>query len=185
MRELTDDPVYEMLDQRFPELQLDYMLLSAEESPAGEAGHKEAVLTALRLMNRRSRIGNLLVFPPITADPAKMQGKPVDPERFFAENGTILREDGVRETPAPGEMCYWAAFFDPPYGVPYNKTDFYLLNAALFPIPLKKDPLQIMSWSGDFTNYFDQGNEWWGTALWSIYDPLMQRYVIIGASLTD
>ncbi len=76
-------------------------------------------------------------------------------------------------------------FFDPPYGVPYNKTDFYLLNAALFPIPLKKDPLQIMSWSGDFTNYFDQGNEWWGTALWSIYDPLMQRYVIIGASLTD
>ena len=34
-------------------------------------------------------------------------------------------------------------------------------------------------------NYFDDGKEWWGTALWSIYDKWMNRFVIIGASLTD
>lgn len=26
---------------------------------------------------------------------------------------------------------------------------------------------------------------WWGTAMWSIYDKWMKRFVIIGASLTD
>ena len=27
--------------------------------------------------------------------------------------------------------------------------------------------------------------DWWGTALWSVYDKAMQRFVIIGALLTD
>lgn len=31
----------------------------------------------------------------------------------------------------------------------------------------------------NFSNYFDDGKEWWGIALWSIYDKWMNRFVVI------
>ena len=82
------------------------------------------------------------------------------------------------------KMNYWLAFSEPPYGIPYSKEDFRKINDSLFPIPFRKD-LEIFSWNDEFSNYFDDGKEWWGTALWSIYDKWMNRFVIIGASLTD
>ena len=82
------------------------------------------------------------------------------------------------------KMNYWLAFSGPPYGIPYSEEDFRKINDLLFPIPFRKD-LEIFSWNDDFSNYFDDGKEWWGTALWSIYDKWMNRFVIIGASLTD
>ena len=72
---------------------------------------------------------------------------------------------------------------NPPYTTPYTVEDFRKINHILFPVSQKD--LDIYSWNDDFSDYFDDGKDWWGTALWSVYDKAMQRFVIIGASLTD
>lgn len=79
---------------------------------------------------------------------------------------------------------YFRAFSDPPYGTPYTEHDFRRLNLMLFP-EFSRKGLDIYSWNDDFSDYFDDGKEWWGTALWSVFDELQSRFVIIGASLTD
>lgn len=73
---------------------------------------------------------------------------------------------------------------DKMYCEDYSIEDFSKLNHLLFPVQFRKD-LEIYSWNDNFSNYFDDGKEWWETAMWSIYDKWMKRFVIIGASLTD
>ena len=48
-----------------------------------------------------------------------------------------------------------------------------------------KDSLEIYDWNVEWSNYFDDGLEWWGAGAISIYDKLLDRYVIIFASSTD
>ena len=81
-------------------------------------------------------------------------------------------------------MTYWGAFSDQPYPTTYSKEDFYKINDLLFPIQFRNE-LEIYIWNDEFSNYFDDGKDWWGTALWSVYDKQMNRFVIIGASLSD
>ena len=45
--------------------------------------------------------------------------------------------------------------------------------------------LEILSWNDDWSNYFDDGKEWWGTACWSVYDRRADTFTVIGASLSD
>lgn len=35
------------------------------------------------------------------------------------------------------------------------------------------------------SNYFDVGKEWWGTGMWSVYNPKNRIIVVIGESVTD
>lgn len=70
------------------------------------------------------------------------------------------------------------------YPIPYSKEDFYKINSLLFPVQFRND-LEIFCWNDEFSNYFDDGKDWWGTALWSVYDKQAKRFVIIGASLND
>lgn len=45
--------------------------------------------------------------------------------------------------------------------------------------------LVIYQWSDDWSNYFDAGQEWWGTFFWTVYDTQRQTVAVIGASTTD
>jgi hypothetical protein len=45
--------------------------------------------------------------------------------------------------------------------------------------------LQITSWSDNWTNYFDDGKEWWGTFCWTIYDSRTNKITFLAASSTD
>ncbi|QEM04659.1 hypothetical protein DIU31_014475 [Mucilaginibacter rubeus] len=45
--------------------------------------------------------------------------------------------------------------------------------------------LHIISWSDNWSNYFDDGKEWWGTFCWTIYDSRTNKITFITASSTD
>lgn len=47
------------------------------------------------------------------------------------------------------------------------------------------DHLVIYQWSDDWSNYFESGQEWWGTFFWTVYDTRRQTVAVIGASATD
>ncbi|WNO10071.1 hypothetical protein [Teredinibacter sp. KSP-S5-2] len=43
----------------------------------------------------------------------------------------------------------------------------------------------IEEWPTNWSNYFDAGNEWWGSFLWSVLDKKNKWVTVIGASTTD
>ena len=86
--------------------------------------------------------------------------------------------------PLKGEQIpYWYAFWETPHTSGYGPEDFNRINSVLF--PMGTDDLEVYEWSDDWSNYFDDGHEWWGTACWSVYDRRMNRYAVIMASATD
>lgn len=172
MKELIEDKIYTTLAQKYDELLLDYVLLSFDEEYCGMESHKRAVIKSISILNARERVGNNLVHPPLFVNEERMCCMKYSAEDFFCDSNT------------PSHMTYWRAFSEPPYGIPYSRNDFHKINHSLFPVQFRSD-LEIYSWNDDFSNYFDDGKEWWGTAFWSIYDKWMKRFIIIGASLTD
>ena len=62
-------------------------------------------------------------------------------------------------------------------------ADFDRLNAALF--PEGTEGLEVYEWTTDWSEYFDEGREWWGTLCLTVYDKGMDRFVVILASATD
>lgn len=74
-------------------------------------------------------------------------------------------------------------FLNTPHKTGYGKVDFDKVNKVLFPNGEKS--LEVYEWTTDWSNYFDDGHEWWGAACWSIYDRSLNRYVVIMASTTD
>jgi len=71
----------------------------------------------------------------------------------------------------PAALCYAAGFV------------IYKRNEALF--PKGKEGLEVYEWTTDWTEYFDEGHEWWGTLCLTVYDKLLDRMVVIMASATD
>lgn len=57
------------------------------------------------------------------------------------------------------------------------------MNAALF--PNGTDQLEVYEWTTDWSDYFDEGHEWWGTLCLTVYDKSLDRFVVIMASATD
>lgn len=45
--------------------------------------------------------------------------------------------------------------------------------------------LKIISWSDNWSTYFNDGKEWWGTFCWTVYDSRNNTVVFIAASSTD
>ncbi len=181
MHELTEDKFYQILEQNYPELLLDYVLLSFEGAYLGKESHKKAVLEAIAVFNTRQRVGNRLNPPHFYAHEDNMHCIRYSIQDFFSDKESTWH---CRFRITPSHMTYWQAFSEPPYTVPYTREDFHKINHLLFPVQFRND-LEIYSWNDEFSNYFDDGKEWWGTALWSIYDKWMQRFIIIGASLSD
>jgi len=179
MKELTEDKIYKMLVEEYDELLLDYVVLSFEEEYLGAQSHKKAVIAAIEALNSRGRVGNHYEHQPFFVNESEMCGEEYPTEYFFSENRHVSAPENVFRY-----MTYREAFFDPPYGVPYSADDFHKINDTLFP-PQSRDELEIYCWNDGFSNYFDDGKDWWGTALWSVYDRAMKRFVIVGASLSD
>ncbi|MBQ1288769.1 MAG: hypothetical protein IIZ52_01625 [Erysipelotrichaceae bacterium] len=171
------DPKYnELLKQTYPDLVVDYVLLENADEYKAEQSHKEAVKHALNILSKRKNRDYRF-------DESKMTGEAVDPEYFFfaPADAFAVIEDGKVFINAPEKLTYAFAFLQPPHGQCYSVGDFYKVNFLLFP---NRD-LDIISWDGDFTDYFDEGKEWWGYGLWSIHDKLTGRFAVIGASATN
>ena len=81
------------------------------------------------------------------------------------------------------QIPYWYAFLEPPQWFDCTPDDFRRVNDALFPQGTAE--LEVLEWTTDWSNYFDAGREWWGTACWSVYDRRLDRFAVLFASATD
>lgn len=195
MTELTSHPVYRLLEEKYDECLLDFVVLQSDEPYEGEASHKRAVLEAFGLLNGRKRVSNhnMEYGFRVTVEPEKMEAHPITWEELtwlpesYPRNRRHQRELKRKLGPRFGGWTWDVitlsyAFLRPPYGLDAWGEDFEALCRTLFPRP---DALEIFSWNDAWSNYFDDGNEWWGTACWSVYDRAADIFVVIGASLTD
>ena len=78
---------------------------------------------------------------------------------------------------------YWYALMEPVHGKKNKPEDFKKVNEGLF--PNGTDKLSIYEWTTDWSDFFDDGHEWYGASCWSIYDKSMDRYVVMLVSATD
>ena len=80
-------------------------------------------------------------------------------------------------------LNYRKAFLCPPHGNAYTDDDFDRVNAVLY--PRGADGLELYRWTTDWSEYFDEGHEWWGALCLTVYDQTLERFVVILASATD
>ena len=80
-------------------------------------------------------------------------------------------------------LNYRKAFLCPPHENAYTDSDFERVNSVLFPGGV--DCLEVYRWTTDWSEYFDEGHEWWGTLCLTVYDKALDRFVVIMASATD
>lgn len=201
MRELTNDSFYELIEQ-YDRCVIDYCLMEDNMPYQGLRSHKDAVLLAMLKVIERyldEQLSSEIMFSrdvpaepfPWNLDMAKAEAHLIDAETLL-HVPEILRTDyyGNRHYDCPwpdplegDQIPYWYAFWETPHTTGYGPDEFREVNSALF--PKGTDELEIYEWSTDWSNYFEDGREWWGTACWSVYDKRMNRYVVIMASATD
>ncbi len=159
-----EDPFLELI-RLYPDAVPEYCLVSGSEG--GREAHRKALEVACRSL---------------------MAGdEETDGWNYDLSKAEIIAKLSVRKLltaeEIPGRLTYRRAFLKPPYGCNYTEADFDKVNATLF--PRGTDALEIYEWSTDWSAYFDDGHEWWGTLCLSIYDHRLKRFVIILASATD
>ena len=166
-----DDEFYRLLSE-YPNLVCDYCLINAKDERAqinrvfpyrGNDSHRLALeCAAYRLF----------------AD-----GK----EWSYDIKGAKCRKLGNKALFAPVNSDNWLnyrkAFLCPPHGNSYTDSDFERVNAVLF--PGGTDELEVYRWTTDWSEYFDDGKEWWGALCITVYDKTLDRFVVIMASATD
>ena len=201
MRELINDPFYKLIE-KYDRCIVDYCLIEDDAPYQGYRSHKDAILFAM--LKVAERYGDVQPTGEAAAcgevpeeqlswktDIEKAQGHQIDPEELL-HVPKILRTDHVGRRfydcdipdPLKGEQIpYWYAFWEPPHTSGYGPDDFRKVNSVLF--PEGTDELEVYEWTTDWSDYFDDGHEWWGTACWSVYDKRMNRYIVIMAEATD
>ena len=153
-----EDPFYRLI-AAYPELVVDYGIVEHERYD-GYASHRRALTVAY------SKLGEEW-----DGNPEKAMGKRIAAAEMFSS-----------EYP-PGKLNYRKAFLYPPHENGYTGKDFVRVNAALF--PNGTDGLEVYEWTTDWSDYFDEGHEWWGTLCLTVYDNTLDRFVVIMASATD
>ena len=164
--ELTNDIFYKEY-KKYNRCVLDYFIIKSN------LNHKDVLLYA---MNKIKEEDNF-----ITIEKEKMKYKKIDSNELFKLPKNYEKE---KHNLSKGyKRPYWFLFLNPPHNTNYSIEDFIKINNILF--PKGKEQLEIYDWNVEWSNYFDDGLEWWGAAAISIYDKLLDRYIIILASSTD
>ena len=196
MCDIACDPVFDPVLSDYRDCVLDYRLMRCNQPHRGIASHREALHHAMKGivdgLNREIQCA-------WTFDIHQAIARMISPSEWLAEPPKEGQSDAPQYIDTDDRIAYWRAFLEPPYGncikirekcgnhpAKYRDAtveDFRRVNEALF--PKGPDDLEIYTWSTDWSNYFDDGHEWWGTGCWSIYDPRMGRYIVILASASD
>ncbi len=108
----------------------------------------------------------------LTLLPERAQGQPISGDAFFGPPSGAGLARGFE-----------SAFKDPPYRLRHPRPDA-LFEGVVNELGLRDPRLEFVTWSTDWSNYFDPGLEWWGAHLWTILRP-DASIVWIGASSTD
>ena len=155
------DLAYAVIEE-YPDIVIDYCIVKDELPYNGYNSHWSALAYACRKMFSDEEDG-------WHYNVGKADAKKADTAALFA--------------PLKEEFNYRYAFLHPPYETNYTNADFERVNNALF--PNGTEPLEVYEWTTDWSDYFDEGHEWWGALCYSVYDKSLDRYVIISASATD
>lgn len=161
---VTDDPCCRLIAD-YPDSAVDWCLVKDSLTYQGEDSHRRALAAMCRA----------LWYDPsgdgLRWDIDRAAAKRIPPGELFAPERGADR------------LTYRRAFLEPPWGSAYTEADFARINAALF--PAGTDEQEVYEWSTDWSDYFDDGHEWWGALCLTVYDPRLDRYVVITASATD
>ncbi|MBD9653777.1 hypothetical protein IB239_02995 [Pseudomonas sp. PDM12] len=162
--------------------------LDATATP-GEAEHRLVLRLLFEAIQERARSWQQKLiaqdaryakhrWPELTADLAQARPQP-------------LTADAARELASEdGLLC--RNFRDPPYGSPLQVVDFreWLQVLRLYP----EEGMQVLDWVGDahedpqrsaWSDYFDDGKEWWGIWCLTLYNPRRRTLSALAASATD
>ena len=172
MYEQNDDPFYRLI-ARYPDLVTEYRLIKSKKPYAGESSHREALAAAMRSLSLSDGEDE----PLWEYDISRAAASAISSDELFAE---LDKQDTIADG---GDIPYRRAFLFPPYGQVYREDDFAIVNDSLF--PNGTSDLIIYRWTTDWSDYFDDGHEWWGVLCVTAYDPTLHRYVVILASATD
>lgn len=167
----TDDTFTRILKE-YPDNVCDYCLINAENRYAKEAG----------------------VFPYRGVDSHRLALSCAARELFdggkewpYDIKGAKCRKLSNKALFAPENSDEWLnyrkAFLSPPHGNSYTDGDFERVNAVLF--PGGTECLEIYRWTTDWSEYFDEGHEWWGALCLTVYDKTLDRFIVLMASATD
>ena len=210
MKRIDNDAFYEYIKRYDPDSEyhlvgeVDYHLLSDDKPYEGLLSHREALRFVFDLLvkqgieNKESaRItfgdGRADKLQPLVYDIDKAQPSPLDRQTFFY-CPNIVKTDYYgnvwydAEWEPNDENCgttvpYWYALMEPVHGRRNRPEDFKKVNEVLFPNGM--EALDIYEWTTDWSDFFDDGHEWYGACCWSVYDQTMNRYVIMLVSATD
>jgi len=158
------DPAYDVI-AKYPDCVVDYCIVQADHGCGGRDEHLMALVWASRNLFIDTDGETIWQF-----DAEKADAKEISARELFAPIGE-------------GKLNYRKAFLQPPYPNGYTDADFDKVNAALF--PNGTDSLEVFEWSTGWSEYFDEGNEWWGTLCLTVYDGSLDRITVIMASATD
>ena len=210
MYEIKNDPFFDYIRQYDPDIEyhlvgeVDYHLLADDKPYEGLRSHRSALIVVFDHLvensiadqkSIRERYGDDLAadLSPLVYDIEKAQPTPLDPDEFFY-CPNIVKVDyygnvfyDARWKP-DDDNCgttvpYWYALMEPVHGKNNKPEDFEKVNGALF--PKGSDMLDMYEWTTDWSDLFDAGHEWYGACCWSIYDKIMDRYVVMLVSATD
>ena len=163
-RVVENDPAYDIIAQ-YPDNVVDYCIVQSDHGCKGRNEHWMALVWASRKL--------FIDFDDEVIwhyDAARTDAAPISVAELFAP----IAED---------KMNYRKAFLHPPYPNGYTDADFDRVNAALF--PNGTDELEVFEWTTGWSEYFDEGHEWWGTLCLTVLDKTLDRIVVILASATD
>jgi hypothetical protein len=123
----------------------------------------------------------------IRRDETRPTGEQVTLPTFWGSDEAEARRVSRHAWSIPNIDGYKTAFFHPPYGLQGSAGGKAALFAGINRFVLGDDPTRakIFFWSTDWSNYFDDGHEWWGDFYWTIRPAVSDRLVVVGASTTD
>lgn len=167
----TDNEFHRLIAE-YPDLKCKYCIISAENRHAKASGafpyrgadsHRLALECAAREL-----FGNGQKWP-------------------YDMTGARCRKLSSKALFAPVKSDQWLnyrkAFLFPPEGNTYKDKDFDRVNTVLF--PGGTEGLEVFRWTTEWSNYFGAGHEWWGSLCLTVYNKMLDRFVVIMASARD
>ena len=210
MQEIKNDDFYDLVKQYDTDSEhhlvgeVDYYLLRDDKPYEGLKSHRKALLFVFERLVKKSmedqekarkmwgdKVADQL--HPWVYDIDQAQSASLDPQVFFY-CPNIVKTDFYGNVWYDAEwkpnddnfgttVPYWYALMEPVHGRNNEPEDFKKVNGILFPNGI--DKLDIFEWTTDWSDYFDDGHEWYGACCWSVYDRSMNRYVVMLVSATD
>jgi hypothetical protein len=211
MHETSLSQAQALLFQRFKEIGgcVDYVVLDCDPGQDGSAQelHRKAAVAGLKIIAKRWAayaaktsaeqnipIGKFFSMRIECEKAGALAGNRISDREFLGPGYDYDRKELAERQSYSQPAGYAYAFSDPPYTLyDHSKKKRVSLKEAteLFQA-INKEVLGgispesvIFEWPVDWSNYFDAGQEWWGSFLWTFANPGTHRIIMLAASTTD